>query len=109
MRKAELLQKREGRPTHITDNGWTVFISIRDAEYERQMKGWRGKLKAAHPDCGGTHYKFLAMHRTFVRWRKAEADWYAQYDLTPPDGWRGAAVLLNRRRRLKGLVHGTEE
>lgn len=104
-----MISKRPERPTHLTIDGWTVFVSVRDDEYERQIRVWRRKLKAAHPDTkGGSHTKFLSTHRAFTRWRLIEATWYANLGLTPPDGWRGARGLLERRRRLKGLTDGTE-
>jgi hypothetical protein len=103
----ELVKKRANRPSVLKVDGWHVYISIRDGEYERLVKWWRRKLTAAHPDRGGTHHRFLTVNRAFTRWRMQEAAWYAQCDLLPPDGWKGAASTLNRRRRLRGLPdHG---
>jgi hypothetical protein len=66
------------------DGRGRVYISVHDAEYLRQKSEWRRKLFEAHPDHGGSDLRFHRTRRQQKAWEQSEADWYAQYRLTPP-------------------------
>lgn len=101
-----LIPTYAGRPSVLHIDGWTVYVSVRDAAYTHTKREWRHKLAAAHPDRGGSHDAFLATKRQFDRWRRGEAEWYQSLGLLPPDGWR-ADTIAGLPRQLLDRVEVT--
>lgn len=102
MSRTDLIPQKDGRPAVMVVDGWTVFVSIRDAAYEAEMKRWRQRLAAVHPDRGGSAWKFRKVMGQRIRWQCEEARWYARLGLLPPDGFRHAEVQVERTKRLRG-------
>ncbi len=65
-------------------DGWRIYISVHDAEYLRQRAEWKRKLADAHPDAGGTSFRFRQAVKARDRWEADEEAWYAQHGLTLP-------------------------
>lgn len=97
----ELIPQHQDRPAIIQHDGWTIYVSIRDAEYLRLLKVFKRRLADAHPDRGGSNYKFRKIMGERIRWQCEEARWYAQFGLYPPDGFKHAEVVVERRKLLK--------
>lgn len=104
MSRAEIIKVIDGRPAIVKVDGWTVFLSVRDAEYLRILKQFKRRLAEAHPDKGGTAGRFRKVMSERLRWQMTEASFYASIDLLPPDGFvgAGAKARMERRKRLKG-------
>ncbi len=72
------------RPAILPSAGGRVYISVHDAEYLRQRSEWKRKLADAHPDAGGTSFRFRQAVKARDRWQATEEAWYGQHGLTPP-------------------------
>jgi hypothetical protein len=87
---------REDRPAIIKQDGWTIYLSIHDAQYLRTVKDLKSAVINAHPDkhCidGQTTPRAHAIYRKKVldlmRFKISERNWYWKLRLMPPD-WRG--------------------
>lgn len=101
-----LVQVFEGRPSVVANNGWTVYVSVRDAAYLQTKRDWKRKLAAAHPDRGGAHDAFLAVHQAYTDWHTVAAAEYEVLGLLPPD--MGGAFSATDRPR-KGYANMTCE
>jgi hypothetical protein len=80
----ELMQVFDGRPAFIERGGGRVFISPHDQQHRHQRAEWKGRLKQAHPDMGGSAPQFRRLHRLYQQWLQSEADWYALHGIEPP-------------------------
>lgn len=90
------------RPATLQVDGWTVYVSIRDAAYMAELRRWKQRLAAVHPDRGGTARKFRMVMGARIRWQCQEAKWYADLGLLPPDGFKHSEQRAARKQRLKG-------
>lgn len=72
-----------GRPAVVVRDGCRIFVNIHDAEYLRQRREWRRKLRA-HPDTGGTSSTFRDVFKAYRAWEASETRWYAAIGLEPP-------------------------
>lgn len=80
----ELVPTFGTRPPVVRVGGGVVHVSVHDAEFLRQWREWRRRLAAAHPDKGGTEYRFRTALGKYRKWEFAEAKWYAQIGIDPP-------------------------
>ena len=79
-----LVRSITGRPPIVKLDGWVIYLSVHDTEYLRTRREWRQKLRAAHPDQGGSTYQFRRAMGSYGAWRAAENRYYARLGLTPP-------------------------
>src|SRR6185369_903965 len=92
-----LIPVRANRPSVLTVQGCTIYISVHDAEFERRVAELYAALLTEHhdkrrvrgvPRIRGEGFKQATSRlRTFLR---AEYHWYAAVHLDPPqwDRWR---------------------
>ena len=85
-----------GRPPIVEARGTRFFVSVHDAWYLEERTRHLERLKAAHPDRGGTTAKLMQAKRAYDRWRLEEGRWYDAIGLEPP-----RAGHPSGRRRLK--------
>jgi hypothetical protein len=99
----------KNRPPIIKHEGWTVFLSVMDAEYFRQKRAWKQQRAQAHPDKGGNADDFTKIETRYIQWRELEAYRYAEYGLLPPDGHQseleGVKKRLQRAQGTKSLPY----
>lgn len=95
-----------GRPSAITRDGWTVLIGVHDEYFRREVRRWRQRLAAAHPDAGGSHRAYLRVTAQRDRWLARESAWYAEHGVPLPSLDREAhpAPATLRRRTHRGLL-----
>lgn len=87
-----LVPTRADRPVTLTVDNWVVYVSVHDAEYERQKRSFKALLRVAHPDMGGSDGAFQLVHGRYKRWQQSECEWYARLGLLPPDNFKGRNV-----------------
>lgn len=91
------LVRVSGRPSHVEVDGWMCWVELHDRLYRAERRRWKARLAAAHPDAGGTAWRFRAAYAGYQRWLRREARWYAHVGLTPPSGVRSLGALTQRR------------
>ena len=82
--KMDLVRSLTGRPPIVKLDGWVIYLSVHDAEYLRTRREWRQKLRVAHPDQGGSAYRFRLSMGAYRSWLATENRYYARLSLTPP-------------------------
>lgn len=85
------------RPTIIKRDGWTIFVSVADADYFKTKRQWLQKRIAAHPDKGGSSDDFTKITARYDQWRDYESLRYASYGLLPPDGYVSSHEGVQKR------------
>lgn len=99
---SEAILTLKDRPATVKlPGGWIVQLSVHDFFYLGQLRNFKRRLKAAHPDAGGCAAKFRVIVIERNRWLKRECEWYADLGLLPPDGNQLAKDRLARNLRLR--------
>ena len=79
-----MIQTFAGRPSVLNIGGTTIFLSVHDAEFMRQWRIWRHRLAQAHPDGGGSSYKFRRALSKYQHWQFQQAEFYQAVGVEPP-------------------------
>ena len=73
-----------GRPLTVVLDGWTVYVSVHDAEHLRMRAAHRARIKASHPDRGGSPSRCRAAIRAYRSWLASERSYYEALRLPLP-------------------------
>jgi biotin operon repressor len=96
-----LLKTYRDRPHWVPDpdGQGRDCISVHDTEHLRRRSDWKRQLAEAHPDAGGSSFRFHRLVRDRKRWELAEQAWYVRRGLSLPEPPREAAPRVTHRRK----------
>lgn len=81
----DLVRTTSDRPAIVTHpKGGSVYVSVHDDEYRRQLATLKAIRIAAHPDKGGSVARFVKAQEELDEFLRREIVWYAQVGLNPP-------------------------
>ena len=87
-RLTSLIPRPANRPATLKIDDWIVYVSVHDAWFLAEWRRHKQRLKAAHPDAGGTAASFQRAQGQCRRWLREEAVFYKELGLKPPR-WGG--------------------
>lgn len=93
--------RRQPRPTHVEVHGVRISILAHDQFFLAEHAHLRRKMMAAHPDMGGSSRAFITARAALQRFVSDERQWYAPYNLQPPNV-RGSSQTSTRPRDFAG-------
>lgn len=89
----ELVPSIPGRPGTVVQDGWTVYVGIKDADYILTKRRFKRTMFDVHPDRNGGKggAQFRSARGRYRKWCDARRREYWAIGLMPPD-WRGSPV-----------------
>jgi hypothetical protein len=80
----ELIPRLSNRPAVLTRDGWAVYVSVHDAWFLAEWRRQKQRLAEAHPDKGGSSWRYRTATGRVNRWLQQEQVFYRQLGLEPP-------------------------
>lgn len=106
----EILQTFGEYPAFVVEDGWRIAVGVRVRAYLDDVKEWKRRLAASHPDApGGSAASFRAVKSAEERWRTRADQWFVDRGLEPPQHGQRGRQRADEAGPEPTLANGTEE